>query len=202
MSNSDPRKAYIANCVRTLLQVQEFPKSFLRNSVLDDFLNSATLNAVQIFQNNQGEIIVAKLDTDNESSDSLGAVSISKIRNGEIDDSNYKDNLLVNRMSGNPIISLLGNLKNVYLPAFQNKDISQKLDPNVKRLLDELQAGLDRTVLKSQSQSSSFTVLLCSSDCYMLTRFRRMNRSSWISSLRQTSLASGKTLSRRVRVLP
>lgn len=158
MSNSDPRKLYITNCVKTLLQVDSFPKSFLSNPVLDDFLNSANLSAIQITQSPEGEIIISKFDGTDGVLSIHGGVSVSKIRNEEIDESNFKDNLLVSRMSSNPIVSLLNNLKNVYLPAFQSKGVSQKLDPNVKRLLDELQAGLDRTVLKSQSQLSSFTV--------------------------------------------
>ena len=161
MSSSDPRKTYVASCVKSLLQIESFPKSFLSNQVLEEFLNSANVRAIQILQTPQNELVVYRTDEGSgELVNSQGAISISKIRNEEIDESNYKSNLLVSKMSTNPIMTLLNNLKNVYLPAFQDKELAQKLDPNVKRLLDELQAGLDRTVLKSQNQFTSFTVFI------------------------------------------
>ena len=117
MSVSDPRKSYIAGCVRSLLQIESFPKSFLSNPVLEEFLNSANVKAVQILQTPQNELIVCKVeDGSGELANSVGAIFISKVRNEEIDESNYKTNLLVSKMSTNPIMTLLNNLKKCLSP--------------------------------------------------------------------------------------
>ena len=145
-SNTDPRKQYIANHIKNIFQLNEVPKTFYSNPILDDFLDEVEVSAIKIYQKDQSnEIVIIKIDSSNPQSTSQNQldICISKIKNEEISSSNFQQNLSITTLNSNPLVSLLNNLKNVYLPSLQN---SNKVDNNIKRLLDELKIGIDNTI--------------------------------------------------------
>jgi uncharacterized lipoprotein YmbA len=69
-----------------------------------------------------------------------------------------REQIIFNTINDNPLVALLNNLQNVYLPVLQNQKWADQLDNNLKRLLDELKVGLDNTLTKGTKSGGGVSV--------------------------------------------
>ncbi len=154
MSEIDPRKKYLLSQVRPIFQLNEVPRSFFTDSVLDDFLNTTQINAVKITLDPDSkslEISPIKQSENGNANASSIEVCITKIRDEEINMDNIQQQIIVSTINSSPLLTLLNQLKNVYLPTLESAKWADKVDNNIKRLLDELKAGLDNSLSKGSN---------------------------------------------------
>lgn len=159
MSDQDPRKVYIISQVKNIFQLKEVPRDLLTNTLIEDFLDTINVNAIRISKDpNSNSLLVERIDS-NGSSSKLGPdsvqVCISKVRNEEITHQQMYSQIIINTINSSPLLTLLNNLQNVYLPTLQSKQWADQIDNNIKRLLDELKVGLDNTLSKGSKSSGS-----------------------------------------------
>jgi hypothetical protein len=155
MSDQDPRKYYIISQVKNIFQLKEAPRDLFDDPLIDDFLNTVNVNAIRVAKDpSSNSLHVERIDSKSLSS-KLGPdsvqVCISKVRNEEITSHNMYSQIIINTINSNPLMTLLNNLQNVYLPTLQNQQWADQLDNNIKRLLDELKVGLDNTLSKGST---------------------------------------------------
>lgn len=162
MQDQDPRKLYLISQVKNIFQLKDIPKDLINNPNLEDFLNSVNISAIRISKDeNSHTIAVEKVDSSSGSSKSSAQglqVFISKVRNEEISQENMREQLIINTINDNPLVALLNNLQNVYLPTLQNQKWADQLDNNLKRLLDELKVGLDNTLTKGTKTGGAVNI--------------------------------------------
>jgi len=154
MSEIDPRKKYLLSQVRPIFQLNEVPRSFFTDPVLDDFLNTTQINAVKITLDPDSkslEISPIKQNENGNANSSSIEVCITKIRDEEINLDNIQQQIIVSTINSSPLLTLLNQLKNVYLPTLESAKWADKVDNNIKRLLDELKAGLDNSLSKGSN---------------------------------------------------
>jgi hypothetical protein len=156
MSDQDPRKLYIISQVKNIFQLKEAPRDLLSNSLVDDFLDSVNVNAIRIVKDpSSNSLLVERIDSKGQSSkmgpDSV-QVCISKVKNEEITHQQMFSQIIINTINSNPLMTLLNNLQNVYLPTLQSQQWADQIDNNIKRLLDELKVGLDNTLSRGSKE--------------------------------------------------
>lgn len=160
MSEIDPRKKFLLSQVRTTLQLTEAPRSFFDNAVVDDFLNTADVNAIRIFVDPKSNKLEVRSINDHSTNGDKSAesapiaVCITKVEDGEIAPEEIQKKVIFSTMNNNPLFTLLNQLTNVYLPTLGSAKWADHVDHNIKRLLDELKAGLDDTLAKGGSGRS------------------------------------------------
>jgi len=157
MSETDPRKKFILSQVRTIFQLNEVPRGFYSNHVLDDFLNTTQVNAIKVYIDaNSKTLEVSPIKTDSNGahdSSSSGSIEvcITKVREEEISLETIQKQIIISTINANPLLTLLNQLTNVYLPTLESAKWADQVDNNIKRLLDELKAGLDNNLTKGQN---------------------------------------------------
>ncbi len=165
MSEVDPRKKVILNQVRTTFQLTEVPKGFYANPLLDDFLNTTQVNAIKLFVNQNSKTLEVLSIQNNGSKaqqndgPSSVEVCVTKIRDEEISLDNIHNQLIFSTINVNPLFTLLNQLSNVYLPTLESAQWADKVDNNIKRLLDELKAGLDNNLSKGHNPGLEVTAI-------------------------------------------
>ena len=154
MSEIDSRKKFLLTQVRTTFQLTEAPRSFFSNPVVDDFLDTSSVNAIKIYLDPKSkalEVHPIHKDSTNGSDGAESAlieVFITKVQEGEISPEEIQKQVIFSTMNNNPLFTLFNQLTNVYLPTLGSAKWADQVDHNIKRLLDELKAGLDSTLSK------------------------------------------------------
>lgn len=157
MSEIDPRKKLLFSQIRPIFQISEVIKSFFSDQTLDDFLNTTQVNAIKILYDAESKTLEVspvrpdgKGQTDGSSSSGL-EVYITKVRDEEVNIEEIQQQLILSTINSNPLLTLLNQLKNVYLPTLESEKWADQVDNNIKRLLGDLKAGLDNTLSKGST---------------------------------------------------